>query len=550
MSLALSPKNLSVYRDLLSLAWKHGSYEAVEALGLRRLPGFDKPEDVEAGPDDLAVDLEKLGPTYVKIGQVLSAQLNVLPASYMKALSRLQDRVEPKPFDRLRPVLEEGLGRPIEAVFRVIDMDPIGSASLSQVYRGELLDGTPVAIKVQRPGAEAQIKQDFDALRHVARAIDSVSGGRYNLTAICEHTRRQIELELDFRREAANLDTLARLTEDEPTIVVPRAYRELGGRRVLVMQYVEGKRVDALTESEIEAIDGDALADATFKRYLDHILVEGFFHADPHPGNVLLDAKGRLVMLDLGMIGRLSPRMRERLTQLVLGIVDGRGEDVAESALGIGEAMEGYDRDAFVRAIGDLVLRHHGATTAEARIGEIVLEIAQLCGYHRVRVPPILTTIGKTLLNLDQLGAVLSPAYNPFSAIRSRTYPIAWKDFWNTLSPTEFFGQALGVKRLAQTSPGRIEQILDNLAREDRGLKIDAIDEHRLISSFEKIANRITYGLIIAALFIAGAMLAMVEDIGGRLGGVPVISLIFFAAGIAGILFVLGGMAIFTDRDK
>jgi len=550
MSLALSPKNLSVYRDLLSLAWKHGSHEAIEALGLHRLPGFDKPEDADAGPEDLASDLEDLGPTYVKIGQVLSAQLNVLPPAYMKALSRLQDRVEPRPFDELRPVLEEGLGRPVEEVFGVIDTEPIGSASLSQVYRGELHDGTPVAVKVQRPEAAAQIEGDFDALRHVARAIDGVSSGRYNLTAICEHTRKQLKLELDFRREAANLDTLRRLTEDEPAIVVPRPYRELGGRRVLVMQYVEGTRVDALTSEELEAIDGDGLAEATFKRYLDHILVEGFFHADPHPGNVLLDGQGRLVMLDLGMVGRLSPRTRERLTQLVLGIVDGRGEDVAESALGIGESMEGYDRAAFVRAIGELVLRHHNVTTHEARIGEIVLEIAQICGHRRVRVPPILTTIGKTLLNLDQLGAVLSPGFDPFDAIRSRTYPIAWQDFWKTLSPTEFFGQALGFKRLAQTAPGHVEQILDNLAREDRGLKIDAIDEHRLISSFEKIANRITYGLIIASLFIAGAMLAMVENIGARIGGLPVVSLVFFIAGVGGILFVLGGMAIFTDRDK
>lgn len=549
MSLALAPENLKVYKSILGLIWRHGNREALGAIGLGKLAGR-KDDDEQAGPDRLADDLETLGPTYIKIGQLLSTQLNVLPKAYVEAMARLQDDIEPVPFPELLPIIEEGLGAPIKSVFADIDTHPIGSASLGQVHRAVLLDGRVVAVKVQRPGAPEQIAKDFDGLHHVATTLDGLTEQRYNLAVMIDHTRKQLEAELDYRREASNLRQMRRLLKDEDRIVVPNAVAGLGNDKVLVMEFLTGEKVTDLTPRRLDELDGDALAAMIFKHYLDHILVEGFYHADPHPGNVLVDEQNRVLLLDLGMVGRLSPRFREKLTQLVLAIVDGRGDDVAEIAIQMGDPQKGYDRDEFTRDIAEVVLDSYDQSIDGLNIGGVVLEIASICGQHHVQIPPQLTTIGRTLLHLDELGQTLSPGFNPASAVRDHTGPILWQDFWKALSPTAFFGEVFEIKRLAQQLPHRLNSIIDNLAREDRGFKIDAIDEDRLIHGFEKIANRITYGLIIAALFIAGAMVMNIEDMPGQFWGVPILSWIMFIAGTLGIVLVLGGMAIFnSDKD-
>lgn len=547
MSLALAPKNLTVYGELVGLVWKYGNRRALKAAGLSKLPGFrGKDDDRAPGPEELADDLEKLGPTFIKIGQLLSAQLNILPPEYMEALSRLQDHVEPMPFDEIAPVIESGIGEPIRSVFREIDTVPIGSASLGQVYRAELLDGTCVAIKVQRPGIEKQVADDFDALGHLAEGLDSLTSHRYNFADVCEHTKHQIESELDYRREAANLSRMTQLMADTPGIVVPKPHLDLCSEHVLVMSYLPGERLTDLSPRQISRIEGAALAKRLFEKYLDHILVEGFFHADPHPGNVLVSERSELLLLDLGMVGRVPPQMRAKLTQLVLAVIDGRGEDVAECAIQIGEPKDGFDRDAFMREIADLVMVHYNNSIDEMNIGDVVIQIARACGKHYVKVPPLLSTVGKTLLNLDQLGQVLSPGFSPASAIRRHTAPILWKDFWQAVSPSAFFGEVFEIKRFAQNLPFRLNAIIDTLAREDRGIKIDALDEVELIRGFEKIANRITYGLIIAALFIAGAMVMNIENAGWEVWNIPVLSLAMFIGGTVGIVIVLGGMAMFS----
>ncbi|BAM02902.1 ABC1 kinase family protein [Phycisphaera mikurensis] len=579
MSLALSPSNLKVYRDILGLVWRHGNREALDAIGIGKL--VEKVRDDDApGPDDLAKDLEKLGPTYIKIGQILSTQLNVLPPPYMEAMARLQDHVEPLPPETIHKLIEEAFGKPASEVFAEFDDEPLGSASISQVHRAVTHAGELVAVKIQRPRAKQQIARDFDALAHVAETIDGMTHTRYELQVMLDHTRGQLELELDFNKEAANLQRMGELLEDTPEIRVPRAYLDLSSERVLTMEFIAGDSVadakERLRAGEREkrgrleavgvragpvgagvavtgdalAVDGPELAQIIFKKYLEHILVEGFFHGDPHPGNVLLDGENRLVLLDLGMVGRVDPRMRERLLQLVLGIVDGRGEQVADVALQIGTARKGCDQASFKRQISGLVLAKHEDRIDGLRIGEVVLEIARLCGEERVSLPPVLTTIGKTLLNLDQLGQSLDPRFDPSATIRAHTWPLVVMATSKALAPTDLIAQGLGVKRFLEVMPARLDRLLENLSREDRGIKIDAIDENRLIAGFEKIANRISHGVMVASFFVAGALIMNVRHPGPMLLELPLLSWLMFAAGLLGLAFLLGATAFLTDRKK
>lgn len=615
MSLALSPSNLKVYRDILGLVWRHGNREALDAIGIGKL--VDKVrEDNAPGPADLAKDLETLGPTYIKIGQILSTQLNVLPPAYMEAMARLQDHVEPLAPEVIHRLIEEAFGKPASEVFAEFDEDPLGSASISQVHRAVTHQGEVVAVKIQRPNAKQQIARDFDALAHVAETIDGLTASRYELEVMLDHTRGQLELELDFNKEAANLQRMAELLADTPEIRVPRPHLELSSERVLTMEFIAGdsvaeaagrlragtpeararERERARASSEEQApreeqarpegqappveqappeeqagiaatvppgvtaaaamsvgtagIDGAALAQVIFKKYLEHILVEGFFHGDPHPGNVLLDEENRLVLLDLGMVGRVDPRMRERLLQLVLGIVDGRGEQVADVALQIGAARKGCDQGSFKRQISGLVLAKHEDRIDGLRIGEVVLAIARLCGEERVSLPPVLTTIGKTLLNLDQLGQSLDPRFDPSATIRAHTWPLVIMATSKALSPTDLIAQGLGVKRFLEVMPARLDRLLENLSREDRGIKIDAIDENRLIAGVEKVANRVSNGVMVASFFIAGALIMNVRHPGPMLFGMPVLSLLLFSAGVVGMLVILGAIALLRDRGS
>ena len=582
MSLALSPTNLKVYRDILGLVWRHGNREALDAIGIGKL--VDKVrEDDAPGPADLAKDLEKLGPTYIKIGQILSTQLNVLPPAYMEAMARLQDHVEPLPPEVIHGLIEDAFGRPTSEVYAEFDDEPLGSASISQVHRAVTHGGEVVAVKVQRPKAKRQIARDFGALAHVAETIDGLTHTRYELEVMLEHTRGQLELELDFNKEAANLQRMGNLLRGTPEIRVPKAYLNLSTERVLTMEFISGDTVmDAkdrlraggrpedreteVREAAVEvgpvgagvaavserstAVNGPELAQVIFKTYLEHILIEGFFHGDPHPGNVLIDDENRLVLLDLGMVGRVDPRMRERLLQLVLGIVNGRGEQVADVALQIGNPRKGCDQEAFKREITGLVLAKHEDRIDGLRIGEVVLEIARLCGEQRVSLPPVLTVIGKTLLNLDQLGQSLDPRFDPSATIRDHTWPLIGMATRQALDPTDLIAQGLGLKRFLEVVPARLDRLLGNLAREDRGIKIDAIDENRLIAGFEKIANRISHGVMIASFFVAGALIMNVRHPGPVLLGMPVLSWILFIAGIVGLAILLGAAAFLADKKK
>jgi predicted unusual protein kinase regulating ubiquinone biosynthesis (AarF/ABC1/UbiB family) len=404
MDLPFKPSNLVVYKRILGLVWKYAGSHALAGSGLDK---EQEPEDLPDGeptPDELAHDLEKLGPTYVKIGQLLSTQLNVLSKPYVEALSRLQDHVEPFEYDLVRETFTEEFSQPPEELYASFDREPIAAASLGQVHKATLHTGEAVAVKVQRPGARKQVAEDFDALMHVAALIDAHFDNKYELRKMLRHTRTLLERELDYQQEASNLRNIGRLLEREQSITVPEPVDPLCSTRVLTMQFIEGKKITDIGPLRRMEVGGEKLAETLFHSYLDQILIHGFFHADPHPGNVLMTGDNRIALIDLGMVGRIAPRMREDLLQLVLAVVDGRGDEAADLAGKIGTPSRAYDHPTFKQEISDLVMSHHTSSVKGLKFGQVMLDIAAICGQRDVGIPPEIATIGKTLLNLDQIG--------------------------------------------------------------------------------------------------------------------------------------------------
>ncbi|MDQ1397387.1 MAG: ubiquinone biosynthesis protein, partial [Acidimicrobiaceae bacterium] len=359
MALILKPRHLGRYRDIARLLVKYGRSDVVHNIGLdEALDETDSREgDAPAEALELADDLERLGPTFIKLGQLLSTRADLLPPAYTAALARLQDSVEPFPFSQVEEIVTHELGVKLSSVFPSFEVEPLASASLGQVHRAELRDGRSVAVKVQRPGIRDRIVEDMEALGEIADFLDAhtEAGRRFGFADLLDQFRHSLMGELDYRREAANLTTMGNIVARYDRIVVPSPVDDLTTTRVLTMDLVKGRKITKLGPLAQMEMDGRLLAEQLFQAYLDQILVEGFFHADPHPGNVFLTDDHHLALLDLGMVARVPAAMRNSLVRLLLAVSDGRGEDVADVAVRMGRPLDGFDRDRFTREVAELV---------------------------------------------------------------------------------------------------------------------------------------------------------------------------------------------------
>jgi len=546
MGLSLKPQHLKRYKDVAVLLMKYGRSDLVKAAGLDPILDEESPAATATDPaaSELANDLERMGPTFIKLGQLLSTRPDILPLPYLQALTRLQDRVEPFSFAEVEGIVASELGVRLSKAFSEFDAKPLAAASLGQVHRAAMRDGRSVAVKVQRPDIRERVMEDLDALEEIAEFLDAHTemGRRYGFVQILDEFRRSLLRELDYRQEAQNLTLLRRNLSEFSAIVVPAAIEDYTTSRVLTMEYVSGTKITTLSPVAMLEVKGAELAEQLFRAYLKQILVDGFFHADPHPGNVLVTDAGQIALLDLGMVGRIAPRLQEPLLQLLLAISEGHSDDVVRFALKVGEVRPDFDEPEFSRRVADLVGRHQDAELRNMQVGKAVLEIGRISGDVGLRLPSELTMLGKTLLNLDQIAEALDPTFNPNASIRKNAAEIMRGRLLKSASPGNMFGGILELKEFMERLPGRVNKILDTVANNQLEVKVDAIDEARLMAGFQKVANRITLGLVLAALIIGAAMLMRVET-SFRILGYPGLAIIFFlvaaGGGIALMLSIL-----------
>ncbi|HUZ86050.1 MAG TPA: AarF/UbiB family protein [Candidatus Baltobacterales bacterium] len=543
MGISLRPEHLKRYKDIALLIARHGRPGMIKDAGLEQaLAGESSNGHVTtADAEALAADLEKLGPTFIKLGQVLSTRYDMLPDAYVDALVRLQDDVAPFPFAEVEQIVNTELGLRMSKAFLEFEPVPIAAASLGQVHRAKLRDGRRVAVKVQRPGIHQTVADDLDALEQIAEWIDDHTdfGRGHHLEDFLAEFRKSLLRELDYRREAQNLVTLARNLEEFKLILVPQPVDDYTTSRVLTMDYVDGTKITKLSPVARLELPGKELAGDLFRAYLKQILIDGFFHADPHPGNVFITRDHRLALLDLGMVAYIPPQMQSQLTQLVLAISEGRSDDVVIYALQVSQRTPSFDEPGFTRAIADLVATQHNRTLEQTEVGKVVLEVLTVSGRYGVILAPEFGMLGRALLNLDQAGAMLDPRFDPNQAIRDSAAEIVRRRMAQSVSPGRMLQNLIEVKEFAERMPGRVNRILDAVANNEVEIKVSAFDENKLMSGFQKIANRITLGLLMAALIIGAAMLMQVST-SFRIFGYPGIAIIFFSlAAVGGVGLML-----------
>lgn len=544
MILPLKTYHLKRYKDIATLLIKHGRADLAQAIqmdeNLPQEPGASA-QAVSGDPEQLARDLEKLGPTFIKLGQLLSTRSDLLPQPYLDALARLQDSIEPFSFAEVEQIVSSELGVRLSKAFDDFDHIPLAAASLGQVHRARLRGGREVVVKIQRPGIQQVILEDLEAFREMASFIDKHTeiGRRYVFQDMLEEFRKALLRELDYRREATNLVTLGNNLQRYERLIVPQPVDDYTTARILTMDYVAGHKITDLSPLVRIDVDGKVLADDLCKAYLDQILVDGFFHADPHPGNILVTPDGRLALLDLGMVARIDPQMQERLLKLLLAVTDGRGNEAAQIVMQVGTRLDGADEARFQREIADLVGAAQDATADQINVGRIVMGLSRKAAENGIRTAPELTLLGRALLHMDEVSRALNAGFNPTQTVRDHSDSILQRHMFKRLSPSAMFSSTLEMYELVQQLPGRVNTLLDALTNNRLEFKINAFDESRLMDNLQKIANRIASGVVLAALIVGAALLMQVRTTFTLFGYPGLAMILFLMAAFCGFALVL-----------
>jgi predicted unusual protein kinase regulating ubiquinone biosynthesis (AarF/ABC1/UbiB family) len=537
--MSILPNNLERYQKFLNFMLKYWNSDllnetASNAMEEETARNFD---DFEQSPEELVEDLKQMGPTYVKLGQLLSTRPDLLPDRYLEALATLQDDNPTIPYEEVREVVESELGTKISKAFNYFEEEPLASASIGQVHLGELRSGKTVAVKVQRPGIRKKFMEDLDTLEEMAGlAVKHTDvGKKYAFSDVLGELRRIMLHELDYLREANNLVTLGTNLKDYRRLIVPQPIPDYTTSKVLTMEYVKGKKITSISPLKKTENDYTALVDEFIEAYLKQIVSDGFVHADPHPGNIHLLENEKIALMDLGMVAQFSKKMKDYLLRLLLSLSKNDGEEIATILLSMSEITEHASEKEFRRQISIMVQESSHSTAQDMQTGKLLIQMNRSAARNGILLPVEVNILGKILLNMDQIIAFLAPEYDLREAVRQYMNKLLQDQMIKELKPEDIFSVFLDSKKLAENLPDRLDKITENLARNEFRFKIDAIDEKRFTDGFQKVANRITLGLIIAAMIIGAAMLMSVPS-PFIIFGYPGLAILFFmVAAIAGI---------------
>ena len=547
----LSAKHLKRYREIAALLWKYGRSDLaaqIKADDDFQVEAKPVPEG-DISPAQFADDLEAMGPTFVKLGQVLAGRPDLLPEPYRKALARLQDNVKPFPYEQVEKIVEQELGVRISKAFSRFDREPMAAASLGQVHFAELRDGRPVVVKIQRPDIRPAIAEDFEVLQEIASLLDNHTdaGKRYRFSGVVDEFRGTIINELNYEREAQNLLTVSRNLEEFELIQVPQPVLDFSTRSVLTMEYITGQKITSLTPLARIDVKGEPLCEELFRAYLKQVLIDGIFHADPHPGNVFLTNDHRIALLDLGMVGHTVPQMQDHLLKLLLALSDGNTDDAAEIVIHISERTDAFDPAAFKRELSKLVAQRRDQGLQQMQVGRSLLEVSKNAAENGLIVPSDLTLLGKTLIQLDEIGRILAPNFDPNASVRRNLDELMVRRLKKDASKSTMMSSLLEMKGFVGSLPSRLNRIIDTVTNAELEVKVKSLDAKVVMEGMQKIANRITTGLVLAALII-GAALLMRIDTAFRLFGYPGIAILCFLVAAAGGFWLV--ISIFVQDYK
>jgi len=506
------------YREIAGVLVRYGFDWLWASVGLGRLLGIrdglhhDLAHSAKSQPERVRMALEDLGTTAVKLGQVVSTRPDILPPEYISELSKLQDHVQTVPFEQIKAEVEEEFAAPLDQVFASFSEQPRAAASIAQVHDAVLPDGTPVVVKVRRPGVADQVEQDLAVLGQVARLITTHFGPQIqiDLGDLVDEFGGTLREELDFTREAHNAQRIAVQFADDPSVHVPYVFEELSTRRVLTMERVEGIKVDDVKSLEAAGIDRSSLARQCAHIALVQVLEHGFFHADPHPGNFFVEPDGTVALIDYGMVGRISDKLKSALLRLGLAVSRQDTDMVVEELLNLGAARGPLDRDALAHDIRRILATYEGVNIGEVSADKIFRELTATAQKHSLQLPSELIVLARVVAMDEGLGAKLDPDFNLVAFARPY-FERFWRQSHSLRATLERLrSDAVGMLDFASDLPKRAAKLTGMLERGEMKVNSRVEIDDSLIKDFHKTVNRLSVSVLTAGLIVGLSVLAQV----------------------------------------
>jgi ubiquinone biosynthesis protein len=513
----LRPRHLNRYRKIAEVMVRHGFGAVVGELGLagalnlprRLLRRETMPETRRTAAHHLREALEELGPTFVKLGQIASTRPEILPPAFTDELSKLQDDVPPAPWEEIKPLLEEELGQPIEEVFLALDPEPIASASLAQVYAAILADQTQVVVKVQRPNIERTIATDLAIIQDLARlAAERLSWtAAYDPVGLADEFAIALKSELDYGREGRNADRFRQNFDGLPFLYVPKVYWRYSSRRVLIMERITGIKPDNIERLDAEGYDRQAIAMAASRLVIQEILEDGYFHADPHPGNIVILPGNVIGLIDFGTVGYLDDSDRANLIRLYIAVIQFDVEAIVTQLIRMRIAGPDVDEDGLKRDLRRLLRKYYGMPLKDIAVNELLAEIQPIIYEYQLKIPSDYWLLLKTLVILEGVGKRLAPEFDVFAVsapyVRRFLLRLASPTYWGP----DLLRGAGGWLDLLTTFPRRTSRIMDRIERGAVSFDVDIPNIDRASRQLDRAANRIILAILIGTLTVALALL-------------------------------------------
>ena len=534
-------RHINRYRQIITVLIKYGFGDLVSEtnlakyinLGKKFIPWKkDKKTESLSRWERVRKVLEELGPTFIKLGQIMSNRPDLLPKELIYELEKLQDSVPQFSGKDAQKLVENELGKPIYETFKNFETCPIASASVSQVHRAELIDGEEIVVKVQRPGIEHIIEIDLEIMLHFANLTEKYIKGMDILSPInvIKEFEKSIKKEIDFTIEASNIERFGRNFQDDMTIYVPKVYRDYSTKKILTMEFIDGIKVsniDAILDTGNDPkIIGSRSADLVLKQVFEH----GFFHADPHPGNILVLNNNVICFLDFGMMGICLPKHKEYLSNIIVGVVKKDPKIITKSLIKFSYIDNIKNIDELEYQISVLIEQYSYKSLKDLNIGDCLRQLIKLILEFKIKTPPDMYLLMKALITVEGVGRKLDPDFNavehiePFAKkiLKERMNPLKLtKDIYLSMIEFAFF---------LRDFPSEIKTIFEQIKHGQLKLKFEHRGLEPMLKTHERISNRIAFAIVLASL-IVGSSLIILSGIPPKWNNIPIIGILGFVAG-------------------
>ncbi|WP_022668038.1 ABC1 kinase family protein [Desulfospira joergensenii] len=546
-------RHLIRYQQIIGIIFKYGFENILDAMNIDhyiesglKLIHMGVPESVEKVDrlnrnQRIRMALEELGPTFIKMGQVLSSRPDLIPVDLIDELAHLQDKIPSFDFEHVKNIIASEFGRPYDEIFESIEKEPFASASIGQVHRASIRENHRIAIKIQRPAIRKTIEADLEIMHHIASIIERniEEAAVFRPVKIVEEFAKTLEKELDYTVEAANMERMARQFAGDKAIHIPKTYPDQSSERVLTMEYIQGIKAD-----DIEAIDRSGLDRKRITRLgadfiMKQIFKYGFFHADPHPGNIFILENNRICPVDFGMTGFVDQTTREIFVDLIHSIASDNAKATAGLLCELAEYEDLPDMADLEKGISHFVSLHLSKSLKEIKTAKMLNQFLELCAGHGLRIPPDLFLMMKAFISIEGVARKLDPDFDMIA----HAMPYATNAKYMKYSPPRIARDILGIAResfnLLRILPADIKELL-RLAKTGKihiSVNIDHIE--KMMRTQDQTSNRISFSIIIASL-ILGSAIVVNSNVPPLMFGVSVIGIVgFIAAAVMGIWLVV-----------